>query len=409
MYFFYYIPLGINAKLERFPVMTAAYTVICVAVFVLVRYFPDLPGVDVYNLIYVPENANPVTSVGSAFLHFGFLHLLGNVVYLVVLGRYVEDRVGVLAFALVYLSSAGIGNYAQGLFNTHVLGDPAIGIIGASGAIAGLLGAFSVRFIRSKLRLAYWAFMPLQAFTRGGVLEIPAVFAVALWFILQVVRGVVQTETASAQVAYVNHISGFLWGAAVAFALGQHRQGKIESLLREGQTYMEKGEPYAAQGSFIRYLTHRPRDARVYAALARAMVFSGNHHGAAKNYRQACEMLLDQQQRGEAEALFQEALRGSPSFALSCDHHLSLAFGLERNLKPQLAVTAYENFANRYPQHPEASFALLRAAGLHWNTFSDPAKADGLYRHMVASYPSDQWVEFAREQIRCLGLEMGEA
>jgi tetratricopeptide (TPR) repeat protein len=251
--------------------------------------------------------------------------------------------------------------------------------------------------------------MPLQAFTRGGVLEIPAVFAIALWFILQVVRGVVQTETASAQVAYVNHIAGFLWGAALAFAFGQHREGKIESLLKKGQSYMEKGEPYAAQGAFIRYLTYRPEDGRGYASLARAMLLSGNHHGAAKNYRQACEILLDQLQRGEAEALFQEALRGSPGFALSCDHHLSLAFGLERNLKPQLAVSAYENFANRYPQHSEASFALLRAAGLHWNTFADPARADGLYRHMADSYPNDQWVEFAREQIRVLGLEMGEA
>ncbi len=409
MYFFYYIPLGINAKLERFPVMTVAYSAICVAVFVLARYFPDWAAVDFYNLVYVPENANALTSVGSAFLHLGPLHLLGNVIYLVLLGRFVEDRMGALLFTLVYLSSAGIGNYAQGLFNTHVLGDPAIGIIGASGAIAGLLGVFCVRFIRSKLRLAYWTFMPLQAFTRGGTLEIPAVFAIALWFILQIVRGLVQAETASAQVAYVNHIAGFLWGAAVAIAFGQHRQGKIESLLREGQSYMEKGEPYAAQGSFIRYLTYRPLDARVYAALARAMVFSGNSQGAAKNYRQACEMLLDQQQRGEAEALFEEALRGFPSFALSCDHHLSLAFGLERDLKPQLAVIAYKNFGRRYPQHDEAPFALLRAAGLHWNTLSNPAMADGLYRQMIDGYPDDQWVEFAREQIRCLGLEMGEA
>jgi membrane associated rhomboid family serine protease len=409
VYFFYYIPLGINAKIERFPVMTAAYSVICAAVFVLVRYFPDLQGFDFYNLIYVPENANPVASVGSAFLHFGFMHLLGNVLYLVLLGRYVEDRMGALLFTFLYLSSAWIGNYAQGLYNIHVLGDPAIGIIGASGAIAGLLGAFSVRFLRNRLRLAYWAFMPLQAFTRGGTVEIPAIFAIALWFILQVARGLVQAETASAQVAYVSHIGGFVWGMALAIALGEHRRGKVESLLRKGQSYMRRGEPYAAQGSFIRYLSFRPNDARVYAELARAMVLSGNHAGAVKNYRQACEMLLDQQQRGEAEAVFQEALRENSSFALDCDHQLSLAFGLERNLKPRLAVAAYENFEQRYPQHPEAPFALLRAAGLHWNTLSNPARADGLYRHLVAEYPGDQWVEFAREQIRCLELERGEA
>ena len=406
MYFFYYIPLGINAKLERFPVMTTAYALICTLVFVLVRYFPYLAGFDFYNLIYVPEDASWTTAVGSAFLHFGFLHLLGNLLYLVILGRYVEDRMGPVLFTLLFLSSAAVGNYLQGVFNTHILHDPGMGIIGASGAMAGLLGAFSIRFLRSKLRLAYWTFMPLQAFVRAGTVEIPAIFAVALWFLLQVARGLVQTGGGSAQVAYVNHIAGFVFGALVAVAAGQYGRGRIEYVLRKGESYLKKGQPYAAQGEFIRYLTHKPNEAGVYASLARAMVLSGNEAGAIKNYRRACELLLEQQRRGKAERMYQEALRGFESFTLVADWQLNLAFGLERNLKPELAVCAYANFEQRYPQHPEAAFALLRAAGLQWNTLADPSTADETYRLFIDRYPDDQWVEFAREQVRCLSFEI---
>jgi membrane associated rhomboid family serine protease len=221
MYFFYYVPVGINAPLRAFPVMTAAYTAICVAVFGFVRYFPGLLGIDPYSLVYVPQDGNPFVAVGAAFLHMGYVHLIGNLIYLLLFGRYVEDRMGPVLFTLLFLSSAGIGNYLQGVFNIHVLDNPTIGIIGASGAVSGLLGAFTIRFVRSKLRIAYWAFMPLQAYTRAGTVEIPAVFAVALWFVLQIARGLVQTGGGAAQVAYVTHIAGFLWGMALALAIGE--------------------------------------------------------------------------------------------------------------------------------------------------------------------------------------------
>ena len=308
-------------------------------------------------------------------------------------------------FTIVFLSSAGIGNYFQGLFNTHVLDEPYMGIIGASGAVSGLLGAFTVRFFSSKLKIAYWVFMPLQAYTRGGRAEMPALIAVVLWFLMQMVRGLVQMGGADTQVAYVNHLSGFFWGMLLAFVSGQFGKGRIESYLRRGNKHMTGGQPYAAQGSFIRYLTHHPDDAAAYASLARAMVLSGNREGAIKNYRKSCELFIEQQERGEAEAVFREALRGYDDFTLLPAAHLDLAFGLERDLKPDLAVAAYENFERRYPIHKEAPFALLRAAGLHRQTFSNPTRAELCYQKLVDKYPDDPWVDFAREQIRVLSLQ----
>ena len=405
MYFFYYLPVGINAPLRRFPVMTTAYAVICVLVFVIARYFPASVPFDVFNLMYVPDSGGVLNSISAAFLHFGYVHLIGNLIYLTFFGRYVEDRMGPGVFTLLYLTSAAVGNFAQGLFNIQALDQSTLAIVGASGAVSGMLGAFTVRFIRNKIDIAYWVFFPLQAYTRAGRVQMPAILAIAFWFVMQMARGLMQLEGAGMQVAYITHISGFLWGAVVAVVFGQHRQGSVESMRQKGDDYTKKGQPYAAQGMYIRYLTHRPDEAQVYGSLARAMVFSGNHQGAMKNYRKSCELLIDQGLRGACEDLYVEALRGYMGFTLESDHQLNLAFGLERNLKPKVAVQAYENFERRYPTHVEAPFALLRAAGLYRNALDEPAKARDCYEQLVDRYRDDHWVDFAREQLRQLDCD----
>ncbi|UCG53082.1 MAG: rhomboid family intramembrane serine protease, partial [Candidatus Latescibacterota bacterium] len=270
---------------------------------------------------------------------------------------------------------------------------------------SGLMGAFTVRFFLSKLQIAYWVFLPLQAYTRAGKAEMPVVLAVALWFVLQIFRGLVQAGGFGTQVAYITHITGFLLGATTAIALGQVAEGRVDALLLRAARYMRKGEFYAAQGDYIRFLTHRPDHADTYAALARAMILSGDKEGARKNYRKACELMIDQLRRGDCEAVYQEALRGFEGFTLGADYHIKLAFGLERNLKPKLAVKAYESFAWKYPNHGESSLALLRAAGLYRQTFADIESADSCYRRLIDDYPDDVWVDFAKEQRR--QLEVG--
>jgi len=78
--------------------------------------------------------------------------------------------------------------------------------------------------------------------------------------------------------------------------------------------------------------------------------------------------------------------------------------GLERNLKPELAVKAYENFQRRYPHHPEASFTLLRSANIYRSTFLDIETARDCYTHLIKRYPDDEWADFAREQIRQISI-----
>ncbi len=398
VYFFYYVPVGIDQKLRKVPVMTYAYTALCILLFAANKFFADSVPFDFFRLVYFPDEPNVITAVTAAFLHFGFLHLLGNLIYLFLFGRYVEDRMGAVFFTSIFIGCAGIGNLLQGIFNTYVLHDPYMGVVGASGAVSGLLGAFTIRFLSSRMEIAYWIFMPLQAFTRAGKAQMPVIFAVALWFVMQMARGLIQFGGFGGQVAYVAHLSGFALGAVSAIAAGHYAEGRTDGLLQRAIRYLRKGESYAAQGDFIHYIEDRPNDPAGYAGLARAMSMSRDGDGARRNYRKACELLLRMGRRGDCEALYQEASRGFKDFALSEKCHLTLAFGLERNLKPKLALRAYEVFVGKYPENADSPLALLRAAGICSNTFEDVEKADDFYERVIRNYPNDTWVEFAREQ-----------
>jgi membrane associated rhomboid family serine protease len=407
VYFFYYIPIGIDAHLRRLPLTTFLYAGFCVFVFAAQRFGGTAVPFDFTRLVYYPDIGTVATAVTATFLHIGYFHIIGNLLYLVLFGRYVEDRFGTALFSLVFLGCGALGNILQGWFNTAVLNEPYVGIVGASGAVSGMLGAFTVRFLTNKIRVAYWVFMPLQAYTRAGNAEIPAVFALASWFLLQLAQGLLQAGGFGGEVAYVAHISGFVFGALVAVASGQFREGRIEALVRRAASHAKKGEAYAAQGDYLEYLAHRPDDVDARAGLARAMAMSGDRNGARGHYRKACERLLLDKRRGDAQALYQEAVRGIEDFALGAEEQLSMAFGLERDLKPKLALHAYEMFVARYPAHPETPLALLRAAGIHANLFSDPVSANALYGRLLASFPGDTWADFAREQRRRLSCQPG--
>lgn len=400
MYFFYYVPVGVDAERRRFPVFTALFTGICIACFVASRYFPATPAFDFHNYVYYPGYSGPVAALTAAFFHLGYFHIVSNLVYLVLFGTYLEDRMGGLSFAALFLGAAFIGNMVQGWFNLEILHTNA-GIIGASGAISGVLGAFLVRLRHQRVKIAYWVFAPLMATNRAGTTDLHVAFAVALWVLLQVIRSLIQLQGLGQNVAYMTHISGFTFGFVATALLGGWRAGVVDGHLVKARRYLRRGEFFGAQDELSHYTDARPEDGEGHAALARVHVQCGNAPGARESYGWACDRLLLDGQRGKAERVFGEALRAFPDFVLPAERQLDLCFGLERNLKPELALRAYESFIRVHRDHAEAPFALLRAANLHARQ-GDDDRARECYESLVIRYPDDPWAEFAREHARRL-------
>ena len=154
-----------------------------------------------------------LTILTSLFIHAGWLHIAGNLLFLWVFGDNVEDRLGHAGFLVFYLLSGVAANLLQGAI------DPASVIphVGASGAIAGVLGAYLVYFPRARIR----ALVPFLFFIP---LNIPAVVMIGFWFLTNLFSGLGTLGTASGAssgVAFFAHVGGFLFGAAAVVLLGR--------------------------------------------------------------------------------------------------------------------------------------------------------------------------------------------
>ena len=145
------------------------------------------------------------TLVTSLFLHGGWVHLLGNMLYLWIFGNNVEDAMGHGRFAVFYL----LCGFAAAAVQVAFQPDSPVPMVGASGAIAGVLGAYLVLFPHARIL----ALVPLGFFTQ--LTEVPAVLFLPLWFLLQLLYGLaslgVQTQLGGG-VAFWAHVGGFVAG-----------------------------------------------------------------------------------------------------------------------------------------------------------------------------------------------------
>jgi len=152
----------------------------------------------------------------SMFLHGGWLHFLGNMLYLYIFGDNVEDRLGHARYFLFYLLCGVLAAAVHLLTNTG----SRVPTIGASGAIAGVMGAYFFLFPYARVVTLIFIFFFFD------IVEIPAFFFLAFWFILQFLSGTVSFDAQNALsggVAWWAHIGGFLAGILLLFAFGVRR------------------------------------------------------------------------------------------------------------------------------------------------------------------------------------------
>lgn len=147
-----------------------------------------------------------LTLLTAMFMHAGFWHILGNMWYLWIFGDNVEDVFGRIGFVFFYLASGVAAAFAQILTNPNTV----IPMVGASGAISGVLGAYFVLFPYGRVL----TLVPLFPFF-VRLIELPAIFLLGFWFILQFVGGI-SSPVEGGGVAYWAHAGGFVTGALLA-------------------------------------------------------------------------------------------------------------------------------------------------------------------------------------------------
>jgi len=202
-------PIGDDDSSRRtFPVVT--YVLIALNV---LFFFVELTGGDAFieKWAFVPSRflANPgadfLTIFTSMFMHAGWLHLGGNMLYLWIFGDNVEDRFGHLKFIIFYLLCGLAATFAQLAFS---LGSN-VPNLGASGAIAGVLGAYILLFPQGRVRV-------LQG---QQIIQVPALIVIGLWIVLQLFSsiGSIASSVQTGGVAYMAHVGGFIAGIVLTF------------------------------------------------------------------------------------------------------------------------------------------------------------------------------------------------
>ncbi|HIO41840.1 MAG TPA: rhomboid family intramembrane serine protease [Aquifex sp.] len=207
------IPIRDLNPSTSFAVINLLLILICISVWI---YEITLPPAQLERFIYeygfVPALfwEKPWTLITYMFIHGGWMHILGNMLYQWVFGDNVEDRQGHIKYLLFYLLS-GIGAALIQAFVTYSFGNPEVPLIGASGAISGVLGAYMYYYPHAKV----FGFIPIGIFLLP--VEWPAAVFIGFWFLYQVINGILFLPfTSMGGVAWFAHIGGFLIGYTLA-------------------------------------------------------------------------------------------------------------------------------------------------------------------------------------------------
>ncbi|MBN2512762.1 MAG: rhomboid family intramembrane serine protease [Sedimentisphaerales bacterium] len=196
------LPLYDDTPRQRIPFVTLGLIVLCTVLFSLMMFGVCSSQACLEQFAFVPLNLFSIGLVTALFLHGGWLHLIGNMFYMWLFADNIEDRLGWFKFIFFYLAAGICANLFYAVFNL----DSSTPLVGASGAIAGVMGAYMVYFPGAHIKT-------LMFFR---IFDIPAWFYLGFWIVLQVINGILDAAGGASGVAWLAHIGGFLFGLLVA-------------------------------------------------------------------------------------------------------------------------------------------------------------------------------------------------
>ena len=210
----FFFPISdVNATKNR-PIITWIILICCIAIFIyqknfdyhieqkIILTFGMIPSV-LFEIKQLPDELviipSYMTLISSMFLHGGWMHLIGNMTYLYIFGDNIEDELGKFKFIIFYISCGIFGGFCQALIDVN----SEIPMIGASGAISGILGAYLILFPKKDIKVFFWFFIFIKVF------RIPAMYVIGCWIFIQFFS---LNSSEDSNVAYLAHIGGFIAG-----------------------------------------------------------------------------------------------------------------------------------------------------------------------------------------------------
>lgn len=235
---FFLLPVGVNYQTNRLPLVTFILMGLNILIYVigLIARFNGGDDAEIWiveHLWLIPASSSWHAYLTSMFVHAGFFHLLGNMIYLFLFGCCVEDMVGRWKFLVFYLLgglAADFGHIAA--IGEHFQSEIALG--GASGAVTACLAGFLVLFSRQEIEFRYFGFFFLRFFS--GDFSLPAWIVISFWFAKDLLFAALSYahESTGGGVAFAAHVGGFIGGLALVFLFKMtHRTSSEDSSAAE--------------------------------------------------------------------------------------------------------------------------------------------------------------------------------
>jgi membrane associated rhomboid family serine protease len=386
------IPIGHDQEIRRLPWATFGIIAICT----LVQIWASLsPGIDdivrtaqvdegraaamldklpLMKLGYVTGSGLSLRLITAAFVHAGWFHLIGNMLFLYLAGAVLEDRWGKPKFVVFYLVGAAASTLA---FDSTYHGDPTM-LVGASGAISALMGAFLVFYALTNIKMFYWLW-------RGGsgTFEMPAWLALPLWLGMQALYAKLEGDAPGmSRVAYMAHVGGFAFGFGVALVIrliGGRREHDADEAI---PTATAVPAPRRDDDRYDRCLDAiRRRDAPAVKTMASRVIIDLARVNDQAKIVELCKGMLAQ----------------LPSISLTDAAYAAAARAADHTPATYLAIA--DAFAREHPRNPALARVLWRAAELHRDA-GDVEPAVAKLELLADQFPADPLGQQAADALR---------
>lgn len=404
MYYFYWLPVGTDARVRKTPWATLAIVFLNILVFALLLASRGDAGA-LYALAFKAAHPTVATAVVSLFIHADPLHLIGNMVFLLVFGPPIESRLGALRYLIAFVACGWLGNLAQAAailaWHPELASVP---IVGASGAISGLMGLFLIRLYFARLRFVSVTMLFLHGVAKPAAFSLPSVVGIGLWAAL---TAAYQLAGGASETAYAAHLGGLAFGVLFALAMGLAPEGRLERRVALGRRYAERGEWFAALGECEGYLARVPHDPEVLAQAARIQRVTQQEGAAAERFRAAIRIWLRGGDVASACDAYEDMRRLLGGEALlPAAEQLRIARGFEELGRPSEASRAYEAYGRNYGDRPAAAIAMLKSADIERRMLNNPGRSRYICDELLKRALPDDVRRLAEERIALADREL---
>lgn len=398
---FFFLPLGTTRPCWRTPYLTYGLLSANALVFVIQQAAGEaLPQG------FIPAHPSLWAWFISIFMHAGIFHLAGNSLFLWLFGTIAEDVLGPWLFLLFYLGgdvgAMGLDALLDSLSGPEALMAPHLG---ASGAIAGIMGLSAVCFLRTKVRVWYLVGWFWYLWFRTDVIEIGAPVFLGLWVGWEFLQGAFHSALGiPADVAHWAHVGGFAAGLFGAVALRLNKRIPRLDLVSGRVPVTSSFEAAEQAGELQEMLAESPNDPEAWHALGRDYEMAGRTEKAREAYGKALFLFLEQRRMPEAARAYAGMSAYGLPTGLTADQQFDIACALEEAGKAKEAYGLFCQNAAEHPQGERAETALIRGGELALSSLHDGEWAAACYRRLLEAYPYSTWCALAKERLEELGM-----